>query len=40
MSTRHTENGIKNIEDVKVGDKVITYNHNNDTNTKKYYLFW
>ena len=27
----HTEDGIKNIEDVKVGDKVITYNHNNDT---------
>ena len=27
----HTEEGIKNIEDVKVGDKVITYNHDNDT---------
>ena len=27
----HTEDGVKNIEDVKVGDKVITYNHNNDT---------
>ena len=27
----HTEDGIKNIEDVKVGDKVITYNHDNDT---------
>ena len=26
----HTEEGIKNIEDVKVGDKVITYNHDND----------
>ena len=26
----HTENGIKPIEDVKVGDKVITYNHDND----------
>jgi hypothetical protein len=26
----HTEDGIKNIEDVKVGDKVITYNHDND----------
>ena len=27
----HTEEGIKNIEDVKVGDKVKTFNHDNDT---------
>ena len=28
----HVESkGITNIEDVKVGDKVISYNHDNDT---------
>ena len=27
----HTENGKKKIEDVKVGDKVVTYNHDNDS---------
>lgn len=27
----NTEEGIKNIEDVTVGEKVITYNHDNDT---------
>ena len=26
----HTEQGVRNIEDVKVGDKVISYNHDND----------
>ena len=31
----HTEEGIKNIEDVKVGDKVITYNHDNDIKYKE-----
>ena len=30
----NTEEGIKNIEDVKVGDKVITYNHDNDINNE------
>jgi hypothetical protein len=27
----NTEEGIKNIEDITVGEKVITYNHDNDT---------
>ena len=27
----HTEEGIKNIEDVKEGEKVITFNHDSDT---------
>ena len=27
----HTENGKKKIEDIKVGDKVVTYNHDNDS---------
>jgi hypothetical protein len=31
----HTENGIKNIEDVKVGEKVMSFNHDNDTSEYK-----
>jgi hypothetical protein len=31
----HTENGIKNIEDVKVGEMVMTFNHDNDTSEYK-----
>jgi hypothetical protein len=31
----HTEEGIKNIEDVKIGDKVKTFNHDNDTTEYK-----
>ena len=31
----HTENGVKNIEDVEVGEMVMTFNHDNDISEYK-----